>query len=403
MEIPNIFEPSRDHRYMACIGENGFSDEATYSTGFLAGSEAMLRQIVKNNADGPEMDTLVYPILYSIRHGIELGIKHLLIKVHSLDENKYSLNDIQNHDLADIWKIWKTHAPFDRRLSQSFDIMKNIIEQIHQADPTGQEFRYNRDRDQNKNLKNKWTVDLRSVGQILKITKDQFEKLFLIIEVIVEERKLKAYTSKFNRDELNQLSIDLPDHETWSEDLDSFLEVKNQYKKTLKIGSNKFSEGINFIKKHPEFAGNIGLESQMIYLTKKDLFFIINKHIEYLQWCGPQDDDFSNLFDAKIPEEPMPDYETLALSLSANAIGEFRALADIGRNNDYSERFSSYREHLTPNDTDEMRIRDFRHFFTKLNLLPSLVKGLQKIGAKSLAEEVFEAQEKHQLSIGHDK
>ena len=95
----------------------------------------------------------------------------------------------------------------------------------------------------------------------------------------------------------------------------------------------------------------------------------------------------------------MPDYAELARRLSKDAIGEFCALADIGRLHDYSENFEKHRRHLTPFDSEGMRIQAFRHFFVKLNLLPSLASGLRKIGSRSLSQMVLEAESEYERTI----
>ncbi len=398
MNIPNIFEPTGHHRFIACVGSNGHTDGQTYASGFFEAARSQLRQIFANEGNGKEMDTLVYPILYSIRHGLELGIKHLLRKISVLASVNFDLKEIEHHNLEDLWKVWSDNAPFDRRLHAEWETINKIVAQFHLADSSGQVFRYHLDTNDKKTLEDKQHVDLVSVNTIAEYVQGKFSMLFCLLDDIVKERQLGTFTSKFNRDELEQLSIELPDYATWI-DSEDFLFTKKKWKVQLNIGSNKFSEAINFIKKHPEFSGNIGIESNLRFLANSDLIDIVNLHIEYLIWRGPQKEGFTKVSDYELPEGPMPDYEALAKNLSANAIGEFLALADIGRQDGYSENFEIDRLHLTPSELDEVKVREFRHFLFKLNLLPSLASGLQKVGARSLSQMVLDAKNKYESSI----
>ncbi len=397
MTIPNIFEPAVPHRFIACVGSNGHIDGVTYASGFFGAAKIILEHIESNGGNGAEMDTLVYPVLYSIRHGMELGIKHLMRSIAVLDGSAFETRDIVIHDLQKLWDTWLGMVPFDRRLIAQIEMLNEIVTRFHLVDSTGQVFRYDRDTDNKRTLEDKSHVDIISVGKIQGIVQEKFTKLFCLIDIIIEERQIGAYTSKFNREELKQLSIELPDYATWN-DSEDFVFTKKKWKDQFKIGSNKFSEAIKFIKQHPEFAGNIGIEADLRYLTYAAIVDIVNLHVEYLKWYSPTKEGFVKLSDIQIPDAPMPDFRSLASRLTSEAIGEFCALIVIVRNNDYSEYFEKCRIELTPIDVEEIKIREFRHFFMKANLLTCLASGLQKVGCRSLSTMVISAKDEFEKS-----
>lgn len=391
MDIPNIFEVTNTTTYIACVGTNGFINGETYATGYFSAAKALLERIVINGGDGQEMDTLVYPILYSFRHGIELSLKHLLRELHTIDTKQFDLSSIQNHNLLNLWKDWEKYVPFDRRIEEASNGLGSIVEQIHKADQSGQEFRYHVDLDEERTLNEHWRVDLVTVIKLLQITEEKFSKLFRMFDYFIEERKMGAFTSKMNRNELRQLSIDLPPYSTWRDNPD-FKEIKTRYKTELSIGSKHFSEAIEFIKNHPEFAGNIGIESQPPSLSPDLIKTVAEEHIAYLEhvsWMKPREQAYENL-NSKFDLD-----KKRASILTPTEIGALCGLCDMGRNHAYSETYFQYAKSLTPLDHQDCKMRDFRHFFRKTNFLRSLASGLIKVGCPTLGHEINEMYENY--------
>ena len=65
-------------KYRACVGENGGYDQETIYEGGASAVEILFKGI--ENYDG-YVDTLVYPVLYCMRHSIELFLKDTLMSL----------------------------------------------------------------------------------------------------------------------------------------------------------------------------------------------------------------------------------------------------------------------------------------------------------------------------------
>ncbi len=99
----------------------------------------------------PYRDELFFPVCYLYRHCLELKLKEIVrlgivLRVLSRKEGKEALN---NHNLAKLWT--KAKKPIDdcwpNGDQTDIKAVEAIINEFHQADRTGQAFRYQTDRD----------------------------------------------------------------------------------------------------------------------------------------------------------------------------------------------------------------------------------------------------------------
>lgn len=72
----NIFEPRHSTHANACVGENGYVNAETYAIGYFQATRLLLEDVL-NIKNKRFQDTLVYPILFNFRHGIEISIKQI--------------------------------------------------------------------------------------------------------------------------------------------------------------------------------------------------------------------------------------------------------------------------------------------------------------------------------------
>ena len=59
-------------KYIACVGENGGTDDESILDGFKTTAELIFDNIIEQH--GTE-DELIYPLVFSIRHCVELSLK----------------------------------------------------------------------------------------------------------------------------------------------------------------------------------------------------------------------------------------------------------------------------------------------------------------------------------------
>lgn len=384
----DIFTPTHTSQFNACIGTNSLHDLRTYAEGYLQASQMLLDNIFEKRL-AYERDTLVHPILYSARHAIELSIKHVLVRLNETDI-KTDERLLHGHGLKELWELFKQQTLFDRRLVSVVGDVDSIVVQLDQADPDAQDFRYPVNTDGQQTLDGKVIVDLITVKELVDFLKDRMLYLFNLTEFVVDERQISAFTSELNREELRQLSIDLPDVSTWR-DGGAFEEVKGQWKHDLGLSNSAFSRAVDFIKEHREFSGNIGIEKGFFVLDEAVLDEVLKKAYEVQQERieNRRDRSFESLLK---PSPVYAAYESIKDKLSPSAVAEIEAIFYLSRDRRYSEEFEALFEHFNKSLTvlsgdrlEEEKQRNFIHVFEKINFIDELIGGLRKIGRISLA------------------
>ena len=120
MKTANLFQGEKKLRNLnACVGENGWTGMTTYMDGYQSATLIMLESILSSyddssandlptNASYWDLDTSIYPIVFSARHFIELFLKH---KIHLINHLKVKKNIddklTKTHDIGKLWIIFK--------------------------------------------------------------------------------------------------------------------------------------------------------------------------------------------------------------------------------------------------------------------------------------------------------
>lgn len=129
-------DESSDVAAIACL--NFASDLHLYQAGFRAGAEAMLETLERQ---GHGQDLLVYPLVYSLRHAVELALKMVIRGARHLLDEPGDFPD--GHDLQNLWqtarpllsRIWADERP-------AFERLAGVVEYLRLIDPEGEGFRY---------------------------------------------------------------------------------------------------------------------------------------------------------------------------------------------------------------------------------------------------------------------
>ena len=387
----DIFEPTHEGTFNACVGTNSLHNMRTYAEGYLQAAQKLL-EVMFSQKLMYERDTLVHPILYSARHSIELSIKHILIQLNQTDI-KTEVPSINGHNLKDLWLLFKAKTNFDRRIIELVNAIDPIVTQLDQADPDAQDFRYPVNSDGTQTLDGKTIIDLITVGQVVDFISAKLIQLFNLVEVIVDERKLNSFTKEFNREELRQLSIELPDVTTWK-DNPEFEAVKARWKERYNISNKTFSSAINFIKDHMEFSGNINFEHPFIALDDKLLEDLVKKANE-IRYEQIADRKLSFREQLRKPNQAHTSYPLFKPSLSPKIMAELKALFYISRDNELSDTFNTMFElfgkefdNLTNEKLEQALKRSFIHLYEKTSFINEVIGGLRKTGRIKLANEL---------------
>ena len=374
----NIFETEQSFLTNACVGKNCIHDMQTYAEGYLKSAQILADHVIKPEKMS-DRDILVHPILYSVRHAIELSIKHVLIELNDKANVKTDINLIIGHCLKPLWELFKQQASFDRRLVKFIEEIDPLVLHIDSADSEGQDFRYPTNINGDKTYDGRMTVDLAAVRNFIHPLRIKVMFLFDLTEKIISERIVGAYTDKFNREELEQLSKDLPDIESWR--TPAFKEVKSRWISKYKISNRAFSGAVDFIKKHREFSGNIGNEHALFSLDG-DLLKSLAKEKHRIR---KKEKSYTFLQYNRLALET---YNKFCEKLSASDVAELQAIYYLGSSSELSEWYENGFELRNSEVSDSNIKKEFEHIFSKIDFVKGMINGLNKIGMISLASEL---------------
>lgn len=88
----NPFEFHETDLFVACVGENGGTDNYDIREGFKSSVNIMINAV----ENGEYEDTLIYPVVYNARHSVELSLKIILeriICIYGLKKVRFEEND----------------------------------------------------------------------------------------------------------------------------------------------------------------------------------------------------------------------------------------------------------------------------------------------------------------------
>ena len=156
---PPLKPPSKGDRLFGPI-ENGPPKTSSsrleidwyYSTGFRRAAHHLANQVWKTSFD---QDVVVYPIVYLYRHHVELLLKAIIRCASRLLDRELTKEDLKalgGHSLLELWQAARPllnlveaglalRPPFPIEELEGVD---SYIDQIHEHDPDGQNFRYAR-------------------------------------------------------------------------------------------------------------------------------------------------------------------------------------------------------------------------------------------------------------------
>lgn len=295
MKTANLFQHEMqdgmgDILFNACVGENGWVNINTYIYGYQSATLVMLESVLNsikhetNNTPAQayfwNMDTAIYPILFSARHFIELYLKQ---KIHAI--NYFKIKDTiedkltKTHDIKKLWDIFikivqNTH---DKRLNEFIELLEPYILDFAQIDLTGETFRYPYGSDNHKHLAEYSVISLRIFHEKFNELSEIFMSFTYFMDSLIDEYSVGTYTKHLNRQEIEEIAKKLPNRDNWN--TDEFKQIKENIKREFQIGSKELSQTIKIIEKHIEFRRYIFPNDYLLELNKEKLLKIINKQI----------------------------------------------------------------------------------------------------------------------------
>lgn len=271
--------------YNACVGTNGFNNITSYIDGY----KEAVNSIFKSSKY--KVDILVYPLCFLARHCIELSLKKLATTFQIILDIKkiqlpYDLQQvlINTHDLSVLYeKIVNITQLCDERLLNNISKLNEYITDFTQVDPKAETFRYPYNKANEHSLDNLSHINLIQFNKRFNEAFDYLENCNNESIYIAHEYSTGTFYKNYNRTTIENISFDLPDRSTWKKI--AFDTIRDNLITKYKINSKRdFTQIVNIIQKHPQFASNIGVDIKITNLTKNifDLYtlFALNGDIE---------------------------------------------------------------------------------------------------------------------------
>jgi len=134
----SLFCPGPDIRLNACVGKNGGpAGFDRYASGYF---EAGARLVASLKADSTSVDCLIYPLVMTYRHGIEIALKHLTRVLPPLC-NQDAASKL-THKLIDNWKTVRRLLIKLEEGDEVLDRVESLLMDFVEIDPRGESFRY---------------------------------------------------------------------------------------------------------------------------------------------------------------------------------------------------------------------------------------------------------------------
>lgn len=364
MKENSTFRSHSSFQYNACVGKNGFNDIKSYEDGYDDTVKILLKTLFEKHYS-VQIDTLVYPILFSARHRIELFLKKLVSNLEVFTKIKgmdYVIESrLNTHDLRLLWNYAEGLSKVDNRLKNDIRDLKEYIADYFDIDLTGETFRYP------FNNENEHHLDEYSHINLM-IFKKRYEQMSQIIStldysmrMLSEEYMLETFAGGLTRFEIEKISIRLPKRDTWASiDFDS---IKREIKKEYNLSSGKLSEIINLIQNHKQFSNNIGILKKNTEIDKSTYSQIKQIRSDTLEKS-----------DSKYSDLEIQFYHEAYSLLDENNCAALKAFYEIGYFELYSEQYEQYIKYYI--DSGENR-RDLFSLLVNKHSIDCIEKGIK--------------------------
>lgn len=272
---------------IACVGTNG----GTYDYDIFRGFKKTVDLIFESSKKpGFVEDVMVYPMVFCVRHTIELGLKmsiSQLIELYelpmisrriSIDVNDLN-KELHQHDIEKLTVYLEKLINIDYRFTDCFTLLRPLLEDYF-FDKKGDMFRYAESIEGNSNLE---SVNISQVG--LSHLYKRFSELYRQLETLIQdsyyihrEYEQGTYTLKLSRVQLEKIAEELPSIKTWKNS--SFDDVRNNLLDKYCLSSNELSKAIDCIIKNPHLSICIDKEIILKEIQNEELI----AYAEYVSW-----------------------------------------------------------------------------------------------------------------------
>lgn len=384
-----FFEPIRDGQWNACVGKQG--DALNYVDGYLEAAKILADAVIDQNLRG-KLDTLALPILYNVRHGLELALKFALGKLVSL-ELAAPRPGAADHDIGAYWQHLQEQGIADRAARNLIDDIRPFVESLARIDNDGQELRYFENRRGERSLGDLAIVNLPHIRKNIAAVDEILTALIDRVVQLVQEHNTGTRTARCSRSDLREIARMVGRRETWHEN--AFAARKDEVKRRFGMGSAGFSDALKAIEASRELAATIGIETPLRHLRDEEVITVVDQWLK----VNPPPSAAAEPrivsgkdFRIEMMRDDMRaahDLDRLVVKiLSHEAFADLQTIFYIGREAQFGEEYDAEVDRTSESHHGENRLEIVHHILSKLNFLDCLIWGLRRVGRPSLADQL---------------
>ena len=383
--------------YNACVGNNGFQDTEAYTRGYIEAAMALLDEVARKEAHESNIDDIVYPISFCIRHSLELCLKGAIESLKVIKETQeikeYKLSS--THNIGELWEFYRKQSEnIDRRYLDINQRLAEYVNDIFQIDPNGQTFRYPVDLSDEKHLTSTPIISLLRLRIRFKELAKLIYELIFANRHLREEYSIGTFIRNLSRYDLYLIACQLPCIDHWKNP--EFNNTKESIKEHFSISSRTLSKAIKTIENHYELSSLIGIEKTINNITLENIVIYINQWERYHNDKTTKGHNFSFesiIYNNNLERECIDQCKS---KMCLEAIAAIHALYELGRESFpiYSELYQglynsslSDLQHAYQNDRD---VEEISHYFSKTSLKTYIFRALQVLGQKNIYHNLKE-------------
>lgn len=170
-----LLKPGTDWDTSAGFASHQLSRDAYIWDGYMTAGAALIDETERRPVD---RDTLIYPILFNYRHGLEAAMKWTIEQYGSL-ANTWLDPDDRNHDLWALWKLCKkiftVAAEANSAEDEAVQVVEQVVKDFQQIDKSGTAFRYSKNKNGASIMLPANRIDLGNVQRVMEAVDNFFK------------------------------------------------------------------------------------------------------------------------------------------------------------------------------------------------------------------------------------
>ncbi|MFX0195304.1 MAG: hypothetical protein ACFFCW_04200 [Candidatus Hodarchaeota archaeon] len=259
------FRFGENHYLNACVGNNGSPNINTYQLGYYEAAITLIENAKKSPFNS---DSIIYPIVFSARHAIELALKAQLPDLRTINARvngkDFGAKPKPTHSIKELWGEYKELSRVDVRYTPYIENMEGYVRDFYDVDDSGETFRYPENLEEMRHLTELGCINIGVFGDRFQQMYEIVENLSYLTEFLSFEYREGTFLKGLSREQIEEIAKRLPHRENWKDD--QFIVIRKMLMDEFGISSNTFTKTLNLIQNHREFASYIGMENSIAEL-----------------------------------------------------------------------------------------------------------------------------------------